>query len=177
MILTCLALRLRLFLKGIESSSRADISLGQPSIHLRNERTASTSLISGKYSFAKSLRFTVKNIEILKYWKIEILIPLRSSAARIFLPHPSSPARRFSKITPVPSLPLKRGSTSPSAPSPQERAPTGKPAVLYSQTSSRPKGLLVITYAIELRLLWRNRVAIVWRNRIADLSTSPVLSC
>ena len=45
---------------------------------------------------------------------------------RIFLPHPSSPARR--------------GSTSPSAPSPQERAPTGKPAVLYSQTSSRPFG-------------------------------------
>ena len=66
MILTCLALRLRLFLKGIDNSSRADISLGQPSIHLRNERTASTSLISGKYSFAKSLRFTVKNIEILK---------------------------------------------------------------------------------------------------------------
>ena len=58
MILTCLALRLRLFLKGIDSSSRADISLGQPSIHLRNERTASTSLISGKYIFAKSLRFT-----------------------------------------------------------------------------------------------------------------------
>ena len=45
MILTCLALRLRLFLKGIDNSSRADISLGQPSIHLRNERTASTSLI------------------------------------------------------------------------------------------------------------------------------------
>ena len=61
MILTCLALRLRLFLKGIDSSSRADISLGQPSIHLRNERTASTSLISGKYSFAKSLRFTFLN--------------------------------------------------------------------------------------------------------------------
>ena len=61
MILTCLALRLRLFLKGIESSSRADISLGQPSIHLRNERTASTSLISGKYIFAKSLRFTFLN--------------------------------------------------------------------------------------------------------------------
>ena len=119
MILTCLALRLRLFLKGIDSSSRADISLGQPSIHLRNERTASTSLISGKYSFAKSLRF------IFQYFNLTI----------IFLPHPSSPARRFSKITPVPSLPLKRGSTSPSAPSPQERAPTGKPAVLYSQTS------------------------------------------
>ena len=46
---------------------------------------------------------------------------------RVFLPHPSSPARR--------------GSTSPSAPSPQERAPTGKPAVLYSQTSSRPCGV------------------------------------
>ena len=67
MILTCLALRLRLFLKGIESSSRADISLGQPSIHLRNERTASTSLISGKYSFAKSLRFTF-NILIFQYF-------------------------------------------------------------------------------------------------------------
>ena len=82
----------------------------------------------------------------------------------IFLPHPSSPARR--------------GSTSPSAPSPQERAPTGKPAVLYSQTSfncvdSRlhsaehsnefdallslarefaHKGLLVVIDAIALRL-------------------------
>ena len=46
---------------------------------------------------------------------------------RVFLPHPSSPARR--------------GSTSPSAPPPQEGAPTGKPAVLYSQTSSRPCGV------------------------------------
>ena len=100
MILTCLALRLRLFLKGIDSSSRADISLGQPSIHLRNERTASTSLISGKYSFAKSLRFTF-NILIFQYFNNSI----------IFLPHPSSPDRIFSKITPVPSLPLKRGST------------------------------------------------------------------
>ena len=45
----------------------------------------------------------------------------------VFLPHPSSPARR--------------GSTSPSAPPPQEGAPTGKPAVLYSQTSSRPCGV------------------------------------
>ena len=67
MILTCLALRLRLFLKGIVNSSRADISLGQPSIHLRNERTASTSLISGKYSFAKSLRF-IFLIEKFIYW-------------------------------------------------------------------------------------------------------------
>ena len=57
MILTCLALRLLLFLKGIDNSSRADISFGHPSIHLRNERTASTSLISGKYIFAKSLLF------------------------------------------------------------------------------------------------------------------------
>ena len=83
---------------------------------------------------------------------------------KVFLPHPSSPARR--------------GSTSPSAPSPQERAPTGKPAVLYSQTSfncvdSRlhsaehsnefdallslarefaHKGLLVVIDAIALRL-------------------------
>ena len=63
MILTCLALRLRLFLKGIDSSSRADMSLGQPSIHLRNERTASTSLISGKYIFAKSLLFIFFKIE------------------------------------------------------------------------------------------------------------------
>ena len=82
MILTCLALRLRLFLKGIDSSSRADISLGQPSIHLRNERTASTSLISGKYIFAKSRRFTFLKLKI-ECWKF-------------FLPHPSSPARRGS---------------------------------------------------------------------------------
>ena len=46
---------------------------------------------------------------------------------KVFLPHPSSPARR--------------GSTSPSAPPPQEGAPTGKPAVLYSQASSRPCGV------------------------------------
>ena len=46
---------------------------------------------------------------------------------RVFLPHPSSPARR--------------GSTSPSAPPPQEGAPTAKPAVLYSQASSRPCGV------------------------------------
>ena len=55
------------------------------------------------------------------------------------LPHPSSPARR--------------GSTSPSAPPPQEGAPTGKPAVLYSQTSSRPYGVA--------RDCLRNRIAIV----------------
>ena len=63
MILTCLALRLRLFLKGIDNSSRADISFGHPSIHLRNERTASTSLISGKYFFAKSLLFISLKVE------------------------------------------------------------------------------------------------------------------
>ena len=67
----------------------------------------------------------------------------RSSVAKIFLPHPSSPARR--------------GSTSPPAPSPQERAPTGKPAVLYSQTSSRPFGVA--------RRVLRNRVAIVYAPR------------
>ena len=37
-----------------------------------------------------------------------------------FLPHPSSPARR--------------GSTSPPAPSPQERAPTGKPGVWWEHS-------------------------------------------
>ena len=70
MILTCLALRLRLFLKGIDNSSRADISFGHPSIHLRNERTASTSLISGKYFFAKSLLFISLKVEC---WKLKIL--------------------------------------------------------------------------------------------------------
>ena len=55
------------------------------------------------------------------------------------LPHPSSPARR--------------GSTSPSAPPPQEGAPTGKPAVLYSQTSSRPFGVA--------RDYLRNKIAII----------------
>ena len=62
-----------------------------------------------------------------------------------FLPHPSSPARR--------------GSTSPPAPSPQEGAPTGKPAVLYSQASSRPYGVA--------RDCLRNRIAISRRNRVA----------
>ena len=57
----------------------------------------------------------------------------------LFLPHPSSPARR--------------GSTSPSAPPPQKGAPTGKPAVLYSQTSSRPFGVA--------RGVLRNRIASV----------------
>ena len=56
--------------------------------------------------------------------------------------------RIFSKTPPSP-LNLKRGSTTPPAPSPQERSPTGKPAVLYSQTSARPKGLLVEFNAIE----------------------------
>ena len=85
--------------------------------------------------------------------------------------------RIFSKTPPSP-LNLKRGSTAPPASSPQERAPTGKPAVLYSQTSFNfvdfrlrsaehsseldallslarkfaPAGLLVIIYATELRL-------------------------
>ena len=56
-------------------------------------------------------------------------LPLKKGLVteKVFLPHPSSPARR--------------GSTSPSAPPPQEGAPTGKPAVLYSQTSSRPCGV------------------------------------
>ena len=56
-------------------------------------------------------------------------LPLKKGLVteKVFLPHPSSPARR--------------GSTSPSAPPPQEGAPTGKPAVLYSQTSSRPFGV------------------------------------
>ena len=93
-----------------------------------------------------------------------------------FLPHPSSPARR--------------GSTSPSAPSPQEREPTGKPAVLYSQTSfncvdSRlhsaehsnefdallslarefaHKGLLVNCLRNRIAIVLRNRVAIVLRT-------------
>ena len=62
--------------------------------------------------------------------------------------------RIFSKTPPSP-LNLKRGSTSPPAPSPQERSPTGKPAVLYSQTSSRPKGLLVEFNATELRVFMR----------------------
>ena len=58
----------------------------------------------------------------------------------------------FSKTPPSP-LNLKRGSTFPPKSSPpQERAPTGKPDVLYSQTSARPKGLLVEFYATELRL-------------------------
>ena len=76
MILTCLALRLRLFLKGIDNSSRADISFGHPSIHLRNERTASTSLISGKYFFAKSLRFISLKNECWKssmWWHVDTL--------------------------------------------------------------------------------------------------------
>ena len=56
-------------------------------------------------------------------------LPLKKGLVteKVFLPHPSSPARR--------------GSTSPSAPPPQKGAPTGKPAVLYSQTSSRPCGV------------------------------------
>ena len=76
MILTCLALRLRLFLKGIDNSSRADISFGHPSIHLRNERTASTSLISGKYIFAKSLLFIFQsfNLSIFFYLTRPLLL-------------------------------------------------------------------------------------------------------
>ena len=69
------------------------------------------------------------------------------------LPHPSSPARRFfENHPPSPSLPLKKGlHRFPLNPlSPQGTGDlTGKPAVLYSQTSSRPKGLLVIINATE----------------------------
>ena len=71
-----------------------------------------------------------------------------------------SPARGgplFIFFLPYPSSPARRGSTSPSAPSPQERAPTGKPAVLYSQTSSRPCGVA--------RDCLRNRVAIIYAPR------------
>ena len=46
---------------------------------------------------------------------------------------------------------------------------TGKPDVLYSQTSSRPKGLLVIIYAIELRLFYA-RSAIVYAPRAERVS-------
>ena len=59
---------------------------------------------------------------------------------------------------PSPSLPLKKGlHRFPLNPlSPQGTGDlTGKPAVLYSQTSSRPNGLLVEFYAIELRLFMR----------------------
>ena len=62
-----------------------------------------------------------------------------------FLPHPSSPARRGS--TSLLNPPFSEG----------EDLKPGRPG-LYEQTSSRPKGLLVIAYAIELRLfirLWR----------------------
>ena len=68
-----------------------------------------------------------------------LLIESSLSLLDFFLPHPSPPARR--------------GSTSPPAPSPQERAPTGKPAVWYSQTSSLPFGVA--------RRVLRNKVAII----------------
>ena len=94
-------------------------------------------------SSSKLILSTIIQYSILKnLWQryTFILIFARKSKKKVidegfFLPHPSSAARIFSKITPVPSLPLKRGSTSPPAPSPHERAPTGKPDVLYSQTS------------------------------------------
>ena len=89
-----------------------------------------------------------KNVQFLAKFAAKISIILESAKLLMdflmknivdnILPHPSSPARRYSKITPVPSLPLKRGATSPSAPPPQKGAPTGKPAVWYSQTSARP---------------------------------------
>ena len=64
---------------------------------------------------------------------------------KVFLPHPSSPARRFfENHPPSPSLPLKKGlHRFPLNPlSPQGTGDlTGKPAVLYSQTSSRPVGV------------------------------------
>ena len=64
----------------------------------------------------------------------------------------------FENHPPSPSLPLKKGlHRFPLNPlSPQGTGDlTGKPAVLYSQTSSRPKGLLVVFDAIELRLFMR----------------------
>ena len=41
------------------------------SIHQSNALTAARGELSGKYFIAKFLRFTVKNIEKLKYWNIE----------------------------------------------------------------------------------------------------------
>ena len=64
---------------------------------------------------------------------------------KVFLPHPSSPARRFfENHPPSPSLPLKKGlHRFPLNPlSPQGTGDlTGKPDVLYSQISSRPCGV------------------------------------
>ena len=68
-------------------------------------------------------------------------------SSEFFENHPSSPltlkrgSLKGENFLPHPSSPARRGSTSPSAPPPQEGAPTGKPAVLYSQTSSRPFGV------------------------------------
>ena len=66
----------------------------------------------------------------------------------IFLPHPSSPARRGSTSLLNPPI-LRREDL------------TGKPAVLYSQASSRPVGVA--------RGYRRNRVASVLRNKIASV--------
>ena len=73
--------------------------------------------------------FEEKSSEFFENHPSSRSLPLKKGLVteKVFLPHPSSPARR--------------GSTSPSAPPPQEGAPTGKPAVLYSQTSSRPCGV------------------------------------
>ena len=69
----------------------------------------------------------------------------------------------FENHPPSPSLPLKKGLhrflLNPLSPQGTGDL-TGKPAVLYEQTSSRPKGLLVEFYAIELRLFMRR-----WRPR------------
>ena len=68
-------------------------------------------------------------------------------SSEFFENHPSSPltlkrgSLKGENFLPHPSSPARRGSTSPSAPPPQEGAPTGKPAVLYSQASSRPFGV------------------------------------
>ena len=67
----------------------------------------------------------------------------------------------FFENSPVPSCPKEGLHRFPLNPlSPQGTGDlTGKPAVLYSQTSSRPCGVA--------RGVLRNRVAIVLRNRIA----------
>ena len=93
---------------------------------------------------------------------------------KVFLPHPSSPARRGSTSLLNPPI-LRREDL------------TGKPAVLYSQTSfncvdsrlhsaehsSELDALLSLARKFAPKGVARGCL----RNRIADLSTSPVLSC
>ena len=61
---TCLAVRILVFLYGRPSSSKAATRSGQWAIHIRNDRTASIGVLSGKNILANALRVMRERLKI-----------------------------------------------------------------------------------------------------------------